>query len=194
MTQTTISVFTKMPARDQSTVGAYRSRWSSGLFSGMLSDRLDEIAQQAERAVSRGADQPRHFRADRRVDVAQRARRAGRRRARARRRCSPKSTAWRDSVSPRPSSIGRSADCSGSSSSATVEKDKSPSGPLADEFIRNFLQDEPIPGIVYEYALNQRFLPEITLAEVNALAKDWAPDRNRVVGDHRAGKDKATRA
>ena len=64
---------------------------------------------------------------------------------------------------------------------AAVEKNKSPSGPLADEFIRNFLQGEPIPGIVYEYALIQRFLPEITLPEMNALAKNWAPDRNRVV-------------
>ena len=75
---------------------------------------------------------------------------------------------------------------------AAVEKNKSPSGPLADEFIRNFLQGEPIPGIVYEYALNQRFLPEITLAELNALAKDWAPDRNRVVAIIAPEKDKAT--
>ena len=75
---------------------------------------------------------------------------------------------------------------------ATVEKNKSPSGPLADEFIRNFLQGEPIPGIVYEYALNQRFLPEITLAEINALAKEWAPDRNRVVAIIAPEKDKAT--
>ena len=74
---------------------------------------------------------------------------------------------------------------------ATVEKNKSPSGPLADEFIRNFLDGEPIPGIVYEYALNQRFLPEI-LAEINALAKEWAPDRNRVVAIIAPEKDKAT--
>ena len=33
--------------------------------------------------------------------------------------------------------------------------------------------------------MNQRFLPEITLAEVNALAKDWVPDRNRVVASPR---------
>ena len=43
------------------------------------------------------------------------------------------------------------------------------------------MQDEPIPGIAYENALVQRFLPEMTLAEVNALARDWMPDRNRVV-------------
>jgi zinc protease len=75
---------------------------------------------------------------------------------------------------------------------AVVEKDKSESGPLADEFIRNFIQDEPIPGIVYEYGLNQRFLPEITLAEVNAVAKDWMPDRNRVVAISAPESDKAS--
>ena len=64
---------------------------------------------------------------------------------------------------------------------AVVEKDKSPSRPLADEFVRNFIHGEPIPGIVYEYGLNQRFLPQITLAEVNSLAKAWLPDRNRLV-------------
>ena len=75
---------------------------------------------------------------------------------------------------------------------AVVEKDKSPSGPLADEFIRNFIQDEPIPGIVYEYGLNQRFLPEITLAEVNAVAKGFMPDRNRLVAISAPEADKPT--
>ena len=75
---------------------------------------------------------------------------------------------------------------------AAIEKNKSPSGPLAEEFIRNFLEDEPIPGIVYEYALNQRFTPEITLAELTALAKEWAPDNNRVVAITAPEKDKAT--
>ena len=75
---------------------------------------------------------------------------------------------------------------------AVVEKDKSPSGPLADEFVRNFILDEPIPGIVYEYGLNQRFLPEITLAEVNAVAKGWMPDRNRVVAISAPENDKAS--
>src|SRR5205085_6807720 len=60
-------------------------------------------------------------------------------------------------------------------------KDKSPSGPLADELVRHVVQDEPVPGIVYEQALSQRFLPEITLAEINALARSWIPARNRVV-------------
>src|SRR4029077_9782092 len=73
---------------------------------------------------------------------------------------------------------------------AVVERDKSPSGPLADEFVRDFIQSEPIPGIVNEYALNQRFLPQITLAEINSLAKEWLPDRNRLVMVSAPAKDR----
>jgi zinc protease len=75
---------------------------------------------------------------------------------------------------------------------AVTEKDKSPSGPLADEFVRNFIHNEPIPGIVYEFGLSQRFTPEITLAEVNALAKEWVPDRNRLVVITAPEKDRAS--
>ena len=64
---------------------------------------------------------------------------------------------------------------------AVTEKDTEPSASFAAEYARNFLQKEPIPGIVYENALYQRFVPEITLGEINGLAKEWAPDGNRVV-------------
>src|SRR6185295_3665254 len=62
-----------------------------------------------------------------------------------------------------------------------ASNDEHTSQSLADEFIRNFMQQEPIPGIAYENGLVQRFLPEITLADVNKLAREWVPDRNRVV-------------
>jgi zinc protease len=75
---------------------------------------------------------------------------------------------------------------------SVIEKDKSPSGPLADEFIRNFIQAEPIPGIVYEFGLNQRFLPEITLEEVNGLASGWMPDGNRLVAITAPENDRAS--
>jgi len=74
---------------------------------------------------------------------------------------------------------------------AMAERDKSESGPLADEYVRNFIHNEPIPGIAYEYGLSQRFTPEITLAEVNALAKDWVPDRDRLVVVAAPEKDRA---
>jgi zinc protease len=51
----------------------------------------------------------------------------------------------------------------------------------ADEYTRNFLQDEALPTIWQELAFHRRFVPQITLAEVNALTNDWFPDKNRLV-------------
>jgi zinc protease len=51
----------------------------------------------------------------------------------------------------------------------------------ADEYTRNFLQSEALPTIWQELAFHRRFVPGITLSEVNALAADWFPDRNRLV-------------
>ena len=51
----------------------------------------------------------------------------------------------------------------------------------ADEYTRNFLQGEALPTIWQELAFHRRFVPNITLAEVNALAADWFPDRNKLV-------------
>ena len=61
------------------------------------------------------------------------------------------------------------------------ERDKTDSQAFAEEYIRNFLQDEPIPGIEYEYKVFQEFVPGIKLEEVNALAKEWLSDKSRVV-------------
>jgi len=52
---------------------------------------------------------------------------------------------------------------------------------LADEYVRNFIDQEVIPGIEYEYAACQQFLPEITLDQVNALAAKFGGDADRVV-------------
>src|SRR5579884_4098499 len=51
----------------------------------------------------------------------------------------------------------------------------------ADEYTRNFLEDEALPTIWQELAFHRRFLPAISLAEMNALTNDWFPDRNRLV-------------
>jgi zinc protease len=191
VTRTAISIFARMPARDQSRVGDYRRLMAERLFSGMLSARLDEIAQQPNAPflaaqTSRGI----FVRSAEVTSLNALVAEGGVERA---------LTALFTEID-RVARFGFTAtelerQARGLQrvlENASVEKNKSPSGPLADEFIRNFLQGEPIPGIVYEYALNQRFLPEITLAEINALAKDWAPDRNRVVAVIAPEKDKAT--
>lgn len=61
------------------------------------------------------------------------------------------------------------------------ERDKTESRVYAAEYIRNFLTAEPIPGIEYEYQLYQKFIPAITLEEVNRQAGELLTDHNRVV-------------
>ena len=46
------------------------------------------------------------------------------------------------------------------------ERDKTESGSFAQEYVNYFLEDEPSPGIEYEYRLVQQLLPAITDADV----------------------------
>ncbi|MDY7540599.1 insulinase family protein [Undibacterium sp. RTI2.1] len=55
------------------------------------------------------------------------------------------------------------------------ERDKSNSGMYAAEYIRNFLDQETIPGIVNEYAYNTELMPGITLSEVNMYVSKSIP-------------------
>ena len=64
---------------------------------------------------------------------------------------------------------------------AYLERDKTESSQYAEEYIRHFIYDEPIPGIEYEYAMYQHYLPSIEVEEVNRLAREWLTDRNRVI-------------
>ncbi len=55
------------------------------------------------------------------------------------------------------------------------ERDKTESGDYADEYIRNFLNEEPIPGVSNEYAYHKQYLAEITLQEINEFTAKNIP-------------------
>ncbi len=61
------------------------------------------------------------------------------------------------------------------------EKDKTESRNFASEFVRNFLTNEAIPGIEYELEVVKKWLPEITLDEVNQLANQYIKKENAVI-------------
>lgn len=61
------------------------------------------------------------------------------------------------------------------------ERDKMESFRLADEYVRNYLHGEFIPGIEYEYELFRRYAPEIGLEEVNRLGAALLAGDNRVL-------------
>jgi zinc protease len=62
-----------------------------------------------------------------------------------------------------------------------AEKDKTDSVTHANEIVRVFLTDEPMPGIPYEAELAQRFVPGFTMEELTAWAGQWMAPRSRVV-------------
>ncbi len=62
-----------------------------------------------------------------------------------------------------------------------AEREKTESSSFADEYVRNFLLGEPIPGIPAEWALYRRFVPGVTLPEVDSLAQRWLRPAGRVV-------------
>ncbi len=61
------------------------------------------------------------------------------------------------------------------------ERDKTKSADLVQELIDNYLKGEAVPGIAYEYALYKKWLPAITLGEVNALVAKWIKPTDRSV-------------
>lgn len=60
-------------------------------------------------------------------------------------------------------------------------RDKTESELFVDEYVRNFLSSESIPGIANEYAMYTVQVPGISLEEVNTVAKALTADTNRLV-------------
>ena len=188
-TNTRISVSSTMAARPQSSIGSYRQHMVERLFSAMLSERLDEIAEAPNAPFLRAQTGRGLFVRTAEVTTLSALVATGN---------VERGLAALFTEVDRVARFGFTAtelsreklNLQRGLQRSVIEKDKSPSGPLADEFVRNFIQAEPIPGIVYEYGLNQRFMPEITLAEVNDVAKGWMPDRNRLVAIAAPEKDR----
>jgi zinc protease len=63
---------------------------------------------------------------------------------------------------------------------AAKESDKTQSASYADEFVRNFLTQECIPGIQKEFSMVKEFMPGITLDEINKLGLKWIADENMI--------------
>ncbi len=180
LTRSSISVAFKGATDDFVTVADYRASLVRGLYNGMLNNRLAERAEEADppfigATSSRGAlTRTRSFyrlRAGARegaevralealLTESERVRRHGFQESELDR---AKATALR--------SMDRVWD----------ERDKTHSDVYAGEYQRHFLADEPFPGIVYERELARRYVPGITLADVNRVADEWIRDEDRVI-------------
>ena len=190
MTTMSVQIGTLLPARQQGTVGVYRQGMVDRLFGAMLSARLAEMTQKPDAPFLQAF-------AGRGIFL-----------ARTKENTSLNALVKEDGVErglegllgevERVSRFGFTQTELDRQKQATArgyermvaEKDNREANSRASEYIRNFLEQESLPTTDYEFGLSQRFLPEITLAEVNKQAGQWFPDRSRIVivfGPDKAG-------
>jgi zinc protease len=177
---TSVSLYFKQPIQAQGTVRAYRQEIVEGFFNSMLNQRLSELAQEADPPfLGAGSSQGNLNRVkgayilgasvddegvllglETILTEAERVAQHGFTEAELER---AKAAALR--------SMERSYEGRGTRSS----------GSFVGGFINNFLRGSQIADIGFRYQLYQRFVPEITVEEVNRLAREWITDQNRVV-------------
>ena len=181
-TSTVIQLSDLRPARNQGSVGGYRDIMLDQLFAAMLGSRLDELSQTANPPFLRAA-------ADRSLFPTIRTRDEALLQALVANDGIAKGLESLVTEVQRVARFGftateldraKQAMMLGYERTVTESPDRE-SASRADEYTRNFLQSEALPTIWQELAFHHRFVPAITLAEMNALTADWFPDRNRLV-------------
>ena len=177
---TSVAVIHKLPLQNMSTVGAYRQMIVEQLYHGMLNQRFAELAQKKDPPFLGASSGKGQFVRSKEVYVLN----AG-----------IKAEGIEQGLealfieSERVSRHGftltemdrQKRRLLRSIEQSYTEREKNNSNVYVSEYIRNFLEGEPIPGIEYEFELFKRFIPEITLDEVNKIGKDWLTENNRVI-------------
>ncbi|MDZ4793609.1 MAG: insulinase family protein [Bacteroidota bacterium] len=69
------------------------------------------------------------------------------------------------------------------------EREKEESYKYANEYINNFLINEPIPGMEWEYDFVKQWMTSVKLEDINNLAKEWITKDNMVVTLNAPDKD-----
>jgi zinc protease len=182
-TTTSIEIDTLLPARPEGSIGKYRQKTVDRLFAGMLNARFSEIAQKPDAPFVFGFSGRGNFLARTKeiaflnalvkegnvesamrvlLTEAERVARFG---------------FTETELARQKASVLRNYE------RLALEKDNVMAAAKAAEYVRNFLVGETLPSAEDEYALHQRFVPEITLAEINQLAREWFPlsPKNRLV-------------
>jgi zinc protease len=170
---TTVGFYSMLPLREQVTVGAYRQRQVERLYTGMMNQRLSELTIKPD---------PPFVRAGIERGIFVRTKEAATMMALVKEDAVARGLGALVTELTRAARFGftpgelerQRRDVLRGYEGAYAERDKEESADLAAEFIRAFTEQEPTPGMTYEYGLVQRFVPAITLDEVNKVAKEWA--------------------
>ena len=182
-TLTVVQVNTLLPARKDGTIGVYRQKMVDRLFAGMLNARFNELTQKPDAPFVFGFSGRSGFLVRTKeiavlnalvkegavenavralITEAERVARFG---------------FTETELARQKASVLRNYE------RLALERENALSSSKADEYVRAFLTGETLPSADDEYALHQRFVPEITLAEINKLAREWFPvnAQNRLV-------------
>ena len=182
-TTTSIEIDTMLPARPQGSIGAYRQKTVDRLFSGMLNARFSEIAQKPDAPFVFGFSGRGTFLArDKEVAYLTSLAKEGNVENAMRALLTEAERVARFGFTE--TELARQkVNVLRNYERLVMEKENAVAGAKAAEYIRNFLVGETLPSADDEYALHQRFIPEITLAEINKLAREWFPAslQNRLV-------------
>jgi len=176
-----IELVFKLPAEKTKTVGDYRRDLMERLYLGMLNSRLEEIAQKPD-APFLAADASKGSFIGRNTDaftlsanVKDGAIERGLEAILTEAKRVDQFGFLQSELDRQKQSLIRGYE------RAFDERDKTQSGAFVQEYINNYLDAEPIPGIEYEYKLVNELVPTITLTDVNKLASNWITDENRVI-------------
>ena len=175
-----VQVFHKMRIRPQGTHGSYRRTIIENLYSSMLNRRLRELAQQPDAPfLGAGASQG-IFVPTREVFVIGAAVAPGGLERGLQALFAESARIAQQGFAKTEFDREKSTQLR-SFERLYTEKATQASELFVEEFQRAFLENESVPGIDYEWELYQRFMPQITLDEVNGVGGSWVSSENRVV-------------
>jgi zinc protease len=179
-TESRIALYTKLDAEAMKTHGDYRNSIVEYLYSGMLNNRLNELAKKSSPPFISGGTGKGLIVREKEVVILNATVHEGsiERGLEALLVETKRATEFGFTASElerEKKSILRWIE------GAYLERENTQSTSYVAEYRRHFLDDETIPGIEYEFELFSTFIPGITLEEVNALANHWLGDQNRVV-------------
>ncbi|MGD2122287.1 MAG: insulinase family protein [Gemmatimonadota bacterium] len=175
-----VSLYFKQPIQEQGTVRAYRQEIVEGFFNSMLNQRLSELAQEAEPPFLSARSSQGNLTRSKGAYILS-------------------ATVDDDGIVQgleailteaervaqhgfTEAELGRAKENALRSMERSYEsRDTRSSSSFVGGFIGNFLQGSQIGDIGFRYELYQRFVPEITVEEVNRLARDWITEENRVI-------------
>ena len=177
-TENYILMFYKHPLKKEKTLGDFKDKLAAELFTGMLNNRLNEIAQKPESPyVYAGTEYGEFLARNKDAYLVN---------AMSKENQIDKSLGVLLAENERVKRFGftkteferQKEEMLSQYEKTAKEFDKTESMSLTNEYVDNYLNGDPIPGAQKAYKYVKNLLPEIKLDDVNALAKEFVSDNN----------------